>query len=71
MRCHNARFVAGAPFTKAPLKSAHSRVAFLKEICTILFLAELNELNGWVTDIDNVAQTDKANAPAPTAVVSM
>jgi hypothetical protein len=45
--------VADGHLTKVPLYSAYSGVVSLRGICLIIFLAELNGLQTWATDIGN------------------
>ena len=39
--------------TEIPFNSVYSRVVLLKSLRTVLFLAELNNLEAWATDIGN------------------
>ena len=50
---HKARLVAGGHLTDVPLSSAYSGVVSLRGIRLVLFLAELNGLESWGTDIGN------------------
>ena len=50
---HKARLVAGGHLTDEPIESIYSGVVSLKGIRLITFLAELNELDTWCTDIGN------------------
>lgn len=52
-RCHKARLVADGNLIEVPLSSAHSGVESLRGIRLVLFLAELNELQSWGTDVGN------------------
>ena len=48
-----ARLVAGGHLTPEPLESVYSGVVSLRGIRLIIFLAELNGLDTWATDIGN------------------
>ena len=50
---HKARLVAGGHLTDIPLESVYSGVVSLQGLRTIIFLAELNGLQTWATDIGN------------------
>jgi hypothetical protein len=50
---HNARCVADRHLTDIPLDSVYSGVVSLRGIRTLIFFAELNNLDTWVTDIGN------------------
>ncbi len=50
---HKARFVAGGHMTPVPLESVYSSVVSLRGVRLVTFLAELNELELWSTDIGN------------------
>ena len=50
---HKARLVAGGHLTETPVDSIYSGVVSLKGIRIITFLAELNGLEIWTTDIGN------------------
>ena len=50
---HKSGIVAGGHLTDEPVKSVYSGVVSLQGIRLILFLAELNDLNIWATDIGN------------------
>ena len=50
---HKARPVADGHLTDAPLESVHSGVVSLRGFRTVMFLAELNGLEFWATDIGN------------------
>jgi len=50
---HKSRLVAGGHLTKVPLDSIYSGVISLCGIRLIIFLAELNDLEVWGTDIGN------------------
>ena len=50
---HKARLVADGHLTDAPLSSVYSGVVSLKALRIAMFLAELNELEIWATDIGN------------------
>jgi Reverse transcriptase (RNA-dependent DNA polymerase) len=48
---HRARLVAGGHLTDTPIDSVYSSVVSLRGIRILAFLAELNELELWATDI--------------------
>jgi len=48
-----ARLVAGGHLTETPIDSAYSSVVSLRGIRLITFIAELNDLEVWATDIGN------------------
>jgi hypothetical protein len=50
---HKARFVAGGHRTETPVDSVYSGVVSLSGIRIVTFLAELNELELWGTDVGN------------------
>ena len=50
---HKARLVADGHLTDTPLESVYSGVVSLRGIRLMLFLAELNKLETWATDIGN------------------
>jgi hypothetical protein len=50
---HKARLVANGNLTEIPINSVYSGVVSLKSLRTVLFLAELNGLESWATDIGN------------------
>jgi Reverse transcriptase (RNA-dependent DNA polymerase) len=50
---HKARLVADGHLTDIPLESVYSGVVSLRGFRIVLFLAELNQLELWTTDIDN------------------
>jgi len=50
---HKACLVADGHLTDIPLKSVYSGVVSLCSLCLVLFLAELNQLETWATDIGN------------------
>ena len=50
---HKARLVAGGHLTGTPLESVYSSVVSLRGIRMISFLAELNNMELWSTDIGN------------------
>ncbi|HSN23318.1 MAG TPA: reverse transcriptase domain-containing protein, partial [Methylomicrobium sp.] len=50
---HKARLVAGGHLTDVPIDSVYSSVVSLKGVRVISFLAELNGLKLWSTDIGN------------------
>jgi len=51
--CHAAKLRTNGNLTKAPMDSACSGVVSLKSLRTVMFLAELNGLESWATDIGN------------------
>lgn len=50
---HKARLVAGGHLTDTPIDSVYSSVVSLRGIRIITFIAELNNLEVWATDIGN------------------
>jgi len=50
---HKARLVAGGCLTETPVNSVHSSVVSLRSIRLLTFVAELNDLEVWATDIGN------------------
>ena len=50
---HKARLVAGGHLTDTPVESVYSSVVSLKGLRLVIFLAELNDLEVWSTDIGN------------------
>ena len=50
---HKSRFVAGGHRTDTPIESTHSAVVSLLGIRMVTFLAELNDMELWNTDIGN------------------
>ena len=50
---HKARLVAGGHLTDTPIDSVYSSVVSLRGIRILAFLAELNDLELWATDIGN------------------
>ena len=50
---HKARLVAGGHLTDTPIDSVYSSVVSLRGIRMLTFLAELNGLDVWATDIGN------------------
>ena len=50
---HKARLVADGHLTEVPLASVYSSVVSLRSIRIVTFLAELNELELWGTDVGN------------------
>ena len=50
---HKARLVADGHLTDIPLESVYSGVVSLRGFRIVLFLAELNHLELWTTDIGN------------------
>ena len=51
---HKARMVADGHLTNIPLDSVYSGVVTLRGLRMLVFLAELNNLQTWATDIGNV-----------------
>jgi hypothetical protein len=50
---HKARLVADGHLTNVPLESVYSGIVSLRGIHILVFLAELNKLEHWATDIGN------------------
>ena len=50
---HKARFVAGGHRTDTPVESTYSAVVSLLGVRMVTFLAELNKMELWNTDIGN------------------
>ena len=50
---HKARLVAGGHLTDTPLESVYSGVVSLRSVHIVAFIAELNDLDLWATDIGN------------------
>ena len=50
---HKARLVTDGHLTEVPLESVYSGVVSLRGFRLVLFLAELNDLELWATDIGN------------------
>ena len=50
---HKARLVAGGHLTDTPLDSVYSSVVSLRGVRILAFIAELNKLELWATDIGN------------------
>ena len=50
---HKARLVADGHLTDVPIESVYSGVVSLRGLRTVLFIAELNGLESWTTDIGN------------------
>jgi hypothetical protein len=50
---HKARLIANGNLTEIPTDSVYSGVVSLKSLRTVIFLAELNGLESWATDIGN------------------
>ena len=48
---HKARLVAGGYLTDIPIDSVYSGVVSLRELRMVIFLAELNRLTTYITDI--------------------
>ena len=52
-RKHKARLVAGSHLSDTPVSSVYLGVMLLHRIRLVSFLAELNNLESWSTDIGN------------------
>ena len=50
---HKARLVADGHLTNIPLENVYSGVVSLRGIRLLIFLAELNGLEAWATDVGN------------------
>jgi hypothetical protein len=50
---HKARYVAGCHLTETPVDSVYSSVASLRGIRLLVFIAQLNKLAIWSTDVGN------------------
>ncbi len=50
---HKARLCANGNLTEIPAHSVYSGVVSLKSLRTVIFMAELNDLETWATDIGN------------------
>ncbi len=50
---HKARLVAGGHLTDTPIDSVYSSVVSLRGIRLLTFIAELNDMHCWATDIGN------------------
>jgi hypothetical protein len=50
---HKSQLVAGGHMTEVPIESVYSGVVSLKGLRLIMFLAELNHLEIWATDVGN------------------
>ena len=50
---HKARLVAGGHLTDTPIDSVYSSVVSLRGIRILTFIAELNDMEIWATDIGN------------------
>ena len=50
---HKSRLVAGGHLTDTPIDSVYSSVVSLRGVRMIVFIAELNNLKVWATDIGN------------------
>ena len=50
---HKARLVGGGHLTQTPINSVYSSVVSLRGIRLLTFVAELNDLEVWATDIGN------------------
>ncbi len=51
--CHKSRLVADSHLTEVPLESIYSGVVSLRGLRLVVFLAELNDLDIWATNIGN------------------
>ena len=58
---HKARYVAGGHLTPVPLESVYSSVVSLRSVRLVTFLAELNGLDLWGTDVGNAYLEAKTN----------
>jgi len=58
---HKARLVADGHLTDAPLESVYSGVVTLRGFRMVMFLAELNGLEFWATDIGNAYLESKTS----------
>jgi hypothetical protein len=52
--CHKARLCANGNLTEIPINSVYSGAVSLKSLRTVIFLAELNGLETWATNIGYV-----------------
>ena len=50
---HKGRLVADGHMTKVPVDSVYSGVVSLRGLRMLIFLAELNQMETWATDIGN------------------
>ncbi len=50
---HKSHLVADGHLTEVPLESVYSGIVSLRGLCLVVFLAELNDLEIWATDIGN------------------
>jgi Reverse transcriptase (RNA-dependent DNA polymerase) len=50
---HKARYVAGGHLTETPVDSVYSSVVSLQGIRLLVFIAQLNGLAVWSTDVGN------------------
>ena len=48
-----ARVVGNGNLTEVPLELVCSRIVSLRGLCTVLFLAELNSMTPWATNISS------------------
>jgi Reverse transcriptase (RNA-dependent DNA polymerase) len=55
--CYKACLVVGGHLTNTPIDSVYLSVATLGGVHMVMFLAELNSLNFWSTDIGNKSNT--------------
>jgi len=51
--CHKARYIAGGHLMDIPVDSLYSGVVSLRGLRIVTFLAELNDLDLWATDVGN------------------
>jgi hypothetical protein len=56
---HKACLVADGHLTNVPLESVYSGVVSLRGICILVFLAKLNKLELWATDIGSATTSGK------------
>ena len=64
---HKACLVANGHLTDAPLKSVHSGMVSLCGFRMVMFLAKLNNLEFWATDIGNANL--KSHAPEKVYII--
>jgi hypothetical protein len=50
---YKARLVAGGHLTDTPIDSVYSSVVPLRGVRMVIFVAELNALQSWCTDVGN------------------
>ena len=58
---HKARLVADGHLTAVPVESVYSSVVSLRCVRIVTFIAELNKLELWSTDIGNAYLESKTN----------